>query len=169
MPDAPDLSSVRFLVLDFDGVMTDNRVLVSQDGTETVVCNRSDGMGIQLAQAAGLDVLVLSKERNPVVRARCQKIGVPCIQGQDHKLPVLQDLVRDRNLEARQVAYVGNDANDVECMAWVGVGIAVGDAHKSAMDVADAVTEAFGGRGAVREVCDLWMEQNRATDDASPG
>ena len=169
MPDAPDLSSVRFLVLDFDGVMTDNRVLVSQDGTETVVCNRSDGMGIQLAQAAGLDVLVLSKERNPVVRARCQKIGVPCIQGQDNKLPVLQELTRDRNLEARHVAYVGNDANDVECMAWVGVGIAVADAHKSAMDVADAVTEGLGGRGAVREVCDLWMEQNRSSDSAPSG
>jgi len=159
-PQPPDLRTIRFLVLDFDGVMTDNRVLVSQDGRETVVCSRADGMGIQLAQTAGLDVLVLSKERNPVVQARCSKLGVPCVQGQDNKLPVLEGLARDRGLLARHVAYLGNDVNDLECMEWSGVGIAVADAHSAAAAVADWVTEQDGGRGAVREVCDLWMTQN---------
>ncbi len=158
---APDLTQIRFLVLDFDGVMTDNRVLVSQDGTETVVCDRSDGMGIQLAQAAGLAVLVLSKERNPVVRARCEKIGVPCIQGEDNKLPVLQRLAAERDLEAHHVAYVGNDVNDLECMEWCALGVAVADAHPEAMAIANWVTAAPGGRGAVREVCDVWLKQNQ--------
>ena len=157
---AQDFRAVRFLVLDFDGVMTDNRVYVSQDGSETVVCNRSDGMGIQLAQAAGLDVLVLSKERNPVVQARCSKLGVPCIQGEDNKLPVLQGLAEERGFSTENVAYVGNDVNDLECMIWSGKGIAVADAHPEAMKAADRVTHAAGGRGAVREVCDLWMQQN---------
>ncbi len=157
---APDLSSIRFLVLDFDGVMTDNRVMVSEDGSETVICNRSDGMGIQLAQTQGLDVLVLSKERNPVVAARCRKLGVPCVQGQDNKLPVLEGLAQDRGLIAEQVAYVGNDVNDLECMVWSGLGIAVADAHKEASAVANWTTTQLGGRGAVREVCDHWMAQN---------
>ncbi len=140
--------------------MTDNRVFVTEEGQEMVVCSRGDGMGIQLAQAKGLDVLVLSKERNPVVQARCRKLGVPCIQGQDNKLPVLEELTRDRGLKSQHVAYVGNDVNDLECMEWVGLGIAVADAHAEAMAIADSVTSERGGRGAVREVCDAWMAQN---------
>src|SRR6185369_656326 len=79
-------SSIKLLVLDFDGVMTDNRVLVSEHGQEAVFCDRGDGLGIGLVKQSGVQVLVISKEKNPVVAARCNKLGVECIQGCDNKL-----------------------------------------------------------------------------------
>jgi N-acylneuraminate cytidylyltransferase len=97
---------------------------------------------------------VLSKERNPVVAARCTKLGLEYLQGQDEKLEQLQRIASERELEATQVAYVGNDVNDLECMAWVGVAIAVADAEAAVSAAADWVTARKGGYGAVREVCD---------------
>lgn len=167
---APDLQPIRLLALDFDGVFTDNRVFVHQDGTESVACNRSDGLGLEMARDAGLEIHVISKERNPVVRARCEKLGLPVAQQIDDKLPVLQGLAAERGLEATAVAFVGNDVNDAECMAWAGLGIAVADAHESALRAADFVTRQRGGHGAVREVCDLWLaarERSASKADAA--
>ena len=80
-PPGPDiLSRIKMIILDFDGVMTDNRVIVMQDGNEAVTCSRSDGMGIQQILTEGVVALVLSTEANPVVQARCNKLGIPCIQ-----------------------------------------------------------------------------------------
>ena len=123
-----DLSAVRLLALDFDGVLTDNQVVVRQDGSESVTCSRGDGFGIGLLVKAGVEVVVISKEENPVVAARCRKLKIPCIQGCDDKLPILRKLAADRGLTARQVAYVGNDLNDLECLGWVGSPIGVADA-----------------------------------------
>lgn len=154
----PDLSPIRLLVLDFDGVLTDNRVVVHQDGSEAVRCNRSDGLGIETLLARGVvEVVVLSKETNPVVAARCRKLGLPCCQGYDHKRPKLEELVAERGLTASQIAYVGNDVNDLEAMDWCGVAIAVADAYPEARAAADVVTRRSGGDGAVREVCDLLL------------
>ncbi len=156
--EAPDLSPVRLLVLDFDGVMTDNGVTVHQDGSESVRCDRSDGLGLErLLRRGKVEVAVLSKEKNPVVAARCRKLRLPCFQGYDDKLPQLEKLASERGLEAARVAYVGNDLNDLEAMAWCGVGIAVADAYPEVRAAADLVTRQDGGRGAVREVCDLLL------------
>ncbi len=152
----PDLSPIRLLVLDFDGVLTDNRVVVRQDGSESVSCDRGDGLGIERLRAAGgIEVVVLSKETNPVVAARCRKLRLPCAQGQDEKLPQLKKMAAERGLAAAQIAYVGNDVNDVNAMAWCGVPIAVADAYPEVRAAARLVTRLSGGRGAVREVCDL--------------
>ncbi len=156
----PDLSGIRLLVLDFDGVLTDNRVLVHQDGSEAVRCDRSDGMGIERLRAGGrVEAVVLSKETNPVVAARCRKLKLECAQGQDDKLPELKKMAAARGLTASQVAYVGNDVNDLEAMAWCGTAIAVADAYPRVLAAADLVTRRPGGRGAVREVCDLLLAQ----------
>ncbi len=156
--EGPDLSGIRFLVLDFDGVLSDNRVIVHQDGTEAVRCDRSDGLGVERLLAAGrVEIAVLSKESNPVVAARCRKLGLPCTQGHDDKLPQLEKMAAERDVCAEQIAYVGNDVNDLEVMAWGGVGIAVADAYPQALAAADLVTRRPGGRGAVREVCDLLL------------
>ena len=151
-----DLSGVRLLVLDFDGVLTDNRVLVDQDGREAVFCHRGDGWGIAQLKKTDVDVLVLSTEKNPVVEARCRKLTVPCIQGCDDKLTRLQQLAQKRNLLPGDIAYVGNDVNDLECLQWVGMPIAVADAVPEVLSAVQLVTSRDGGFGAVREVCD-WI------------
>ncbi len=144
-PAVPDLSGIRLLVLDFDGVMTDNTVIVHQDGHEAVRCSRGDGLGLEhLRQAGEVEIVVLSKERNPVVRARCEKLGLECHHGYDDKLPHLQKLAATRGLGPEAVAYVGNDLNDLDAMAWSGVGIAVADAVPEILRVADWTTRNRG-------------------------
>ena len=109
-----DLTSIDLLVLDFDGVLTDNRVLVSEDGTESVFCSRGDGLGLEMVRAVGVEVFVLSKEPNPVVSARCRKLQLPVLQGCDDKLTALCELASERHLQPDQIAYVGNDVNDLD-------------------------------------------------------
>jgi N-acylneuraminate cytidylyltransferase len=159
----PGLSfcSIAMLVLDFDGVMTDNRVLVDQHGREAVLCHRGDGWGIARLKEAGVEVIVLSTETNPVVAARCEKLGVSCLQGARDKLTALQAFAQERSLTPQQVAYVGNDINDLDCMGWVGLPIAVADAVPEIQATAQLVTILPGGEGAVREVCDLILSQRR--------
>jgi len=152
----PDVAAVIF---DFDGVMTDNRVFVSQDGVESVSCNRSDGLGLARLKAAGVLVLVLSSEKNPVVAARCQKLGLPVMHGVDRKWPLLRDWLAKRGVSARQAVYVGNDLNDLECIANVGCGVAVADAYPQVISSADLVLSTAGGRGAARELADLILER----------
>ena len=147
---------LRLLVFDFDGVFTDNRVLVLQDGTEAVMCSRADGLGLDRLRKCGLELLVLSKEQNPVVAARCNKLRLPYIQGCDEKAERLQNEINNRGITLHEVAYVGNDINDVECMEVVGLPISVADGYPEAKQVAHWIGTVPGGQGAVREVCD-WM------------
>ena len=152
---AADLVAVRLVVFDFDGVFTDNTVYVSEDGTETVRCWRGDGLGLAALQGAGVRVLILSTEVNPVVTMRSRKLRVECVQGCDDKRARLEALVVERGLTLDQVAFVGNDINDLGCLEVVRVPIVVADAHPSVVSIARYRTERPGGHGAVREVCDL--------------
>lgn len=148
-------STIQLVVFDFDGVMSNNQVLVLQDATEGALCNRSDGLGIGMLKKAGIPAMVLSKEQNPVVGARCKKLDLECHQGIDDKLPHLERILEQRKVSIAHVAYVGNDLNDVACMNRVGLPIAVADAFEPALRAARFVTHANGGFGAVREVIDL--------------
>jgi N-acylneuraminate cytidylyltransferase len=150
----PLFAKVRLRALDFDGVMTDNRVFVNQEGVESVACSRGDGMGIGMLKKAGVGVCVISKEQNPVVAARCAKLRITCFHGVDDKLPVLKRLAEEQSIGAGGVAYAGNDVNDLECMGWAGLPIAVADAEPAALRAAKYVTARPGGLGAVREICD---------------
>jgi YrbI family 3-deoxy-D-manno-octulosonate 8-phosphate phosphatase len=151
------LGGIELLVFDFDGVMTDNRVLVFEDGREAVLCNRGDGLGLEMLRKAGVPMAVISKEINPVVGARCRKLKIPYLQGIEDKRAALANIAADRRVELAQVAYMGNDINDLECMQAVGLAIAPADSHPEARRAADLVTSAPGGFGAVREVCDLLL------------
>lgn len=153
---SPSLGEIRLLVLDFDGVMTDNKVLVHQDGTEAVWCHRGDGWGIARLTERGVTVVVISTETNPVVQARCRKLGLDFVQACNDKLSALEDFVEKHRLASNQVAYVGNDVNDLDCMHWVGVPIAVADAVPEVRNIARLLTFHRGGEGAVREVAD-WL------------
>ncbi len=156
-PPAPDLSQIRLLVLDFDGVLTDNRVLVDEEGKEAVWVSRSDGWGIARLKEAGIEVVVLSTETNPVVAARCRKLGIIAIQGTGDKRAALEALAAQRGLSAAEIAYVGNDLNDLACLRWAGIPIAVADAVPEVRAVARWVTTRPGGAGAIREIADALL------------
>ncbi len=145
---------VKLVVFDFDGVMTDNRVFVNEQGLESVAANRGDGMGIGMLKKAGVAALILSKEVNPVVKARSQKLDIPCIQAVEDKPLVLSKYMHENGYLPEQVIFVGNDINDVPCFPIVGCALAVADAHVSALRQADIVLQNKGGYGAVREICD---------------
>jgi 3-deoxy-D-manno-octulosonate 8-phosphate phosphatase (KDO 8-P phosphatase) len=151
---------VKLVVYDFDGVLTDNRVLVHQDGTESVFCNRSDGWWIKEIRKLGVEQVILSTEKNPVVKARADKIGLPCTQGVDDKLAGLKKLLAERNLPPEQVCYVGNEMNDVDCMKTAGHPLAPQDGHPEILRIAKHVLPCNGGAGIVRHVHD-WLVAKR--------
>jgi N-acylneuraminate cytidylyltransferase len=150
----PFPESPRLVVFDFDGVMTDNRVWVGEQGNELVACNRSDGLGLVKLRELGLDLFVLSTETNPVVGSRCRKLALPYEQGVRDKADRLRCLLHERGIASSDVIYVGNDVNDLDCMRFVGCGVAVADAHPDVRRVADLTLACAGGHGAVRELCD---------------
>lgn len=152
-----DLSGVRALVFDFDGVMTDNRVAVDSAGVESVACNRSDGWGVRCLRNAGLPVACVSSEADPVVARRCEKLQVPYRHGVDDKAAALKALCREWGLDPAQVAYVGNDMNDAACLRLAGVGLVPRDAQPAAAALADARTRSAGGEGVVREIAEALL------------
>jgi len=149
------------VISDFDGVWTDNRVIVNQDGIESTVCSRGDGMGLGMLKKAGVPILVMSKERNPVVTTRCNKLDIECMQAIDDKKPALLHWLSERGFDPAHCIYLGNDVNDAQCLETVGCGIVVADAHPDVMPLASIVLEHPGGYGAVREVCDMVLEHLR--------
>ena len=151
------IQQIRLLVFDFDGVFTDNAVYVTQDGVESVRCWRSDGLGLsRLRETKRVDILVLSTEENPVVAVRCRKLKLTCVQGVADKAARLKELATERGLTVQDIAYVGNDINDAECLKLAGMPIVVADAHPDVRTLARLTTTVPGGQGAVREICDLF-------------
>lgn len=148
---------LRALVMDFDGVLTDDAVHLDQNGVESVSCSRGDGLGIGLLQKAGFALLILSKEPNPVVSARGRKLKLEVRQGIDDKRPELEKWAAGEDLTLSDIAYMGNDINDLGCLAAVGWPVAPADAHPAVKRVAAHVTGAVGGRGAVREIAELLL------------
>ena len=147
--------SVDLVILDFDGVLTDNRVYVFQDGREAVGCHRGDGWGIGLLRAAQIELLILSTETNPVVSERAKKMNINCLQGCEDKSKAVAQLIADRGLDPNRIVYVGNDTNDIHAMELVGHRVAPADAHVSVRSIATLVTVARGGEGVVRELADF--------------
>ena len=147
------------LVLDFDGVLTDNHVWIDEQGRELVRCDRGDGLGLARLREAGVPVWVLSSELNPVVTARCTKLGVPVRQGLRDKGAALAALAEEQGFDLERVVYVGNDVNDLGCMQRVGFSVAVADAVAPVRERADWVLAQPGGRGAVRELCERILQE----------
>jgi len=156
---APDLQTairrLRFVAFDFDGVFTDNHVLVLENGQEAVRCSRSDGIGLSRLKLLGLEMTIISTEVNAVVQSRAAKLGLPCINGCDDKIAALSGLLDERGLSLKQAAFVGNDVNDEACLSRVGLPVVVADAHPDVIELGLYRTRSPGGYGAVREFCDL--------------
>ena len=160
IPSTQTLSQIKAVIFDFDGVFTDNRVIVSTTGEEFVICDRGDGMGTNLLAAAGIKMLILSKEKNAVVTSRGKKLNIEVIQGCDDKLPELIQWLQKNNVDAQQAAYIGNDINDLECLKHVGVAVIPADAHYSVIDTATWILQHNGGRGAIREFADVLLSNH---------
>jgi len=146
---------LKMIVFDFDGVFTDNRVLVMQDGSEGVYCNRADGIGLEAVRRLGVRLMVISKERNPVVGKRCEKLQLPCVQGCDGKADVLRQETERLGISLQHVAFLGNDINDLECLEIVGLPACVADSFSEVIENSLFITNKKGGEGAVREFCDF--------------
>jgi YrbI family 3-deoxy-D-manno-octulosonate 8-phosphate phosphatase len=147
--------NIMLLVYDFDGVMTDNRVYVDQNGNEMVQVNRADGLGVSEIKKMGIQQIIISTEKNPVVSARANKFGIPCMQGIDNKKDALVDHCRRNDIELPQVAYLGNDINDKEAMEIAGIIFCPSDAHEEIKAISDHILVTKGGGGVIRELFDL--------------
>lgn len=146
---------IELVVFDFDGVMTDNHAYVDSEARESVRVNRSDGLGIDRLRKTGIPMLILSTERNPVVAARGKKLGIEVIQDVSDKKQRLQQIIAEREIDAANLIYVGNDLNDAGCFDVAGLAVAVADSHPDILSQAHLVLTRRGGDGAIRELCDL--------------
>jgi 3-deoxy-D-manno-octulosonate 8-phosphate phosphatase (KDO 8-P phosphatase) len=149
------LSNVRLVAFDFDGVFTDNCVIVNQFGEESVKCWRSDGLGLTRLKSIGVEILILSTETNLVVQKRAEKLNVTCIQAVKDKALVLEQYCTKLGIELSNTMFVGNDINDISAFKIVGIPVGVADAYPEVIDSVISQTKRSGGYGAVREICDL--------------
>ena len=151
---------IELIVYDFDGVMTDNKVLLSQDGQESVMLNRADGLGISLFKNKGVKQMIISTETNPIVTLRAEKLEIDVMQDVKDKKSAIITICDKMNYDLSKIIFVGNDVNDLEAMKIVGVPIAPHDAHNEILNIAAIVTKAKGGDGVIRELFDLINNSN---------
>ena len=172
----PALRAVHTIAFDFDGVFTDNKVYVGQDGGEQVRCDRADGLGIDLlraAQARGTlhaDVFILSKERNPVTEVRARKLRLACHPACDDKLDFIAARLRAARPSDPQpfagLVYVGNDVNDLPVVGRAGFSVAPADAHERVRRAASVVLPQTGGNGFVRAFIERLLDiENMTTEE----
>tara|TARA_B100000519_G_scaffold202474_1_gene220948 strand:- start:526 stop:990 length:465 start_codon:yes stop_codon:yes gene_type:complete len=149
------LDKIKLIVYDFDGVMTDNKVYIDQNGNEMVQVNRSDGLGIAKIKTLGIKQIIISTEENTVVSARANKLDIPCLQGIANKKYALKDYCQKNDIQILQVAYVGNDINDKNAMEIAGFSFCPADAHEAIKEISDHILKRNGGDGVIREIFDM--------------
>ena len=150
------LASIRLVAFDVDGVFTDGRFYLSDDGVESKTFNTQDGFGVRQLLRAGIAVAVISGRQSGAVARRMTELGVPhVVQGCGDKVAALNGIIETLGISAPECIYVGDDIPDLPLLEHVGVSIAVANAVKPLHDLCDYTTSASGGFGAVREVCDL--------------
>lgn len=154
-------NDIKLIISDFDGVMTDNRILVDERGNESAYVSRADGQAIHILRAMGIELVIMSTETKGIVEKRAEKFNVECLNGISDKAKCLKKYCNDRNIELKNVAYIGNDINDYEAMKLVGLKIVPDDAYNVVKKIADYVTKAKGGYGVIREIAEL-MQTKRA-------
>lgn len=162
------LVDIRLLLLDVDGVMTDGGIIYDANGLETKVFNVKDGHGIKMLQRHGIEVGIITGRTSQVVAFRAKELGISLVyQGALKKLDSYEDVKQKTGLDDRQIAYVGDDVIDVPVMRRVAFAAAPADALMEARTVAHYVTSRAGGRGAVREVCDLILKGRGLWDEVA--
>lgn len=160
------LKNIKLLILDVDGVMTDGGLTIGDDGLEYKTFHAHDGLGMKLLKATGVSLAIITGRTSNVVKQRAESTGVAHFyQGAEDKLEAFRDLMQSSGLRAEQCAFMGDDVVDLPPMLQCGLAIAVPDSPRLLLDRAHYVTRKAGGRGAVREVCELIM-QAQGTFDA---
>jgi YrbI family 3-deoxy-D-manno-octulosonate 8-phosphate phosphatase len=148
--------------MDVDGVLTDAGMYYTENGDELKKFNTRDGMGVALVREAGLKTAILTRESTEMVRRRGAKMRIDYVYiGVTDKLSCMRKLLTELDLTLEQVAYIGDDVNDYELLCHVGLAVAVRDASRLPKSVAHLITEAKGGEGAVRELCEIILEAQR--------
>jgi 3-deoxy-D-manno-octulosonate 8-phosphate phosphatase (KDO 8-P phosphatase) len=153
------LKNIKLLLLDVDGVLTSGHIIYSGSDVETKMFNVKDGLGIRLLQAAGIDVGIVTGRTSEALLKRCSDLGITKIyDGIKSKGKIFDAILTKTQLQAHEVAFVGDDLPDISLMKRVGVSIAVGDANNTVKQYADITTSRNGGEGAVREVCEIILD-----------
>ncbi len=156
-----DVKNIDLIVYDFDGVMTDNRVLVLENGKEAVFCNRADGLAIEKIKNLGIPQIILSTEKNKVVEVRAKKLGIEVIHSVSDKRSVIIDWCKKRDCDLDRILYIGNDVNDLEAMKLVGYPIAPQDASSTVKEIAKAVLNKKGGEGVIKDLFENMLSFDR--------
>jgi 3-deoxy-D-manno-octulosonate 8-phosphate phosphatase (KDO 8-P phosphatase) len=149
------------IVFDFDGVLTDNRVIVSEDGTESVICNRADGLAFDMFRKANIPCIILSTETSKVVAARAEKLKIPVVQKSKDKVKSLKAICLERSISLSDVWYVGNDLNDLEVMKIVGTTFCPSDSHPLIKEISQHELSKKGGLGVAREIMEKFLELHK--------
>lgn len=161
------LRQIRLLATDVDGVLTDAGMYYSENGDEWKKFNTRDGMGLKLLQKAGLITAIVTQERTKLVARRAEKLAIPELhQGIMDKLPVIRAMAERYGLTLRQVAYIGDDINDLEALTAVGWSASPADGMPVVRAAVDYVCEKKGGEGAVREIVEMILEAQAARPKA---
>ena len=147
-----NIAEIDAIVFDFDGVLTDNSVLVNQDGSETVICNRSDGLAFDVLKKLKIPAYILSTESNPVVGVRAKKLKVPVLQGLVNKLETLTQICIEKSYDLKKILFVGNDLNDFSVMKNCGFSACPSDSHSEIKKISQFNLKAKGGDGVAREI-----------------
>ncbi len=159
-------SQIELLILDVDGVMTDGRLYFSNEGESHKAFNSLDGHGLRMITENGIEVAIITGRESKIVLHRMSDLGVTRIyQGYREKLPAFQQLLKDTGLQPEQIAYMGDDILDLPVMSRVGLAVSVPNGHPFAREHSDLVTQAAGGRGAVRELCDFLLNAKGLLQD----
>lgn len=146
------IKKIKLLVYDFDGVMTDNRVIIGQDGKESVVVHRGDGYGVSRIKQMSIEQVIISTETNPVVERRAEKLKIDIIHGVSDKKSTLTEYCQKKGYAMEEVMFIGNDLNDYDAMMEAGLKGAPADAEEEILAIADWISQAKGGHGVIREL-----------------
>ncbi len=151
-------SQIRLLICDVDGVFSDGRIYLGNQGEELKAFHTRDGYGIKALRQAGIEVAVITGRQSDIVSQRMRSLTVPYVyQGQEDKIPAFTELQQQLKLTPAQIAYIGDDLSDWAVMQHCGLSVAVKDAHPYLRRHSDYCTSLSGGFGAVRELCDLLL------------
>ncbi len=149
------LKKIELLLLDVDGVLTDGGIIYHDDQVESKKFNVKDGLGIRLLMQSGIHVGIVTGRRSKALRHRCDNLGITLLfDGVGDKAAALQEVINQTGFSKDQIAFMGDDLPDLPIMRKVGLAVAVSDAHALVRKHAHLVTQAAGGKGAVREICE---------------
>lgn len=154
------LENIQVIVFDFDGVLTNNKVYLSQEGKESVSCSRADGLAFDVLHKLQKPTYILSTEKNPVVTARAKKLKIPAIQGIKNKVDGIKQLIEKENFNLEDTLYVGNDLNDYHVMQICGYTACPADSHQKIKEISTIILKTLGGHGIVRELLEEVFQLN---------